>query len=142
MVFDVDCAIGIMNHIIENQKLEDGKLNPFYCKNFYEDDKLKKYDKDIIYYAILMLSQGGYIDAIINRLANHKQRIDQIKGLTLRGHELCEHMKEPTISEKVKKGFQEIGKHSLHYVETVIQECLVASATEATKMLLSGNMPT
>ena len=119
MVFDVDCAIGIMNHIIENQKLENGKLNSFYCKHFYETDKLKKYDKDIIYYAILMLH----------------------KGLTLRGHEFCEHMKEPTVSKRVKNGFKAIGKHSLHYAETVIQECLVASTAEATKMILNGNLP-
>ena len=142
MVFDVDCAIGIMNHIINNQKVEDGKLNIFYCKHFYETDKLKKYDKDIIYYAILMLHQGGYIDAKINRLANNKQKIDSVKGLTLRGHEFCEHMKEPTVSKRVKNGFKAIGKHSLHYAETVIQECLVASTAEATKMILNGNLPT
>ena len=113
MVFDVDCAIGIMNHIINNQKVEDGKLNIFYCKHFYEADKLKKYDKDIIYYAILMLHQGGYIDAKINKLANNKQKIDSVKGLTLRGHEFCEHMKEPTVSKRVKNGFKALGKHSL-----------------------------
>ena len=42
MQFDIDCAIYIMNYIIDNQKLDldSGKLTIFYCKHFYEDDKV------------------------------------------------------------------------------------------------------
>lgn len=138
MEFNVDCALGIMKSIIDNQSLsKDGRLNIFYCKHFYESEKLKKYGNDIIFYALLKLHEGGYIDAVIQHSQN-KYRINFIKGLTLRGHELCEHMKSPTISEKVKKGIKDIGKHSLTYVESIIKECLVESSKEAVKISMTG----
>ena len=137
MQFNVDCAIGIMNYIINNQKIDyaSGVYNVFYCTDFYNADSLKNYDKETIYYTIIKLKEGGYIDAVIT---NHHDicRVFDIKGLTLRGHEFCEHMKEPTTADKVKKGFKEIGKHSLSYAETVIKECLVASSREATKIAI------
>lgn len=138
MEFNVDCAIEIMNFIIDNQSLsEDGRLNIFYCKHFYESDKLKKYGNDIIFYALIKLHEGGYIDAVIQHNQS-KCRINYIKGLTLRGHELCEHMKSPTISEKVKRGIKEVGRHSLAYVESITKECLVESSKEAVKIAMTG----
>lgn len=140
MQFDVDCAIDIMNYIIDNQKLDldSGKLTIFYCKHFYEDDKLKKYGNDTIFYALLKLIEGGYIEASKQDIQN-KHRINYVKGLTIHGHEFCENMKSPTIAEKVKNGFKTIGQHSLNYAETVIKECMVASSREATKMIIQQN---
>lgn len=137
MQFNVDCAIGIMNYIINNQKIDidTGRLSIFYCKDFYEADKLKMYSKEVIFYALMKLVEGGYIEAATQNNQG-KHRIDFVKELTLRGHEFCEHMKEPTTAEKVKNGFKEIGKHSLSYAETVIKECLVASSKEATKIAI------
>ncbi len=138
MEFNVDCAIGTMNFIIDNQSLSaDGKLDIFYCKHFYESEKLKEYGNDIIFYALIKLHEGGYIDAAIQHYQN-KYKINFIKGLTLRGHELCEHMKSPTISEKVKRGIAEVGRHSLAYVESIIKECLVESSTEVAKIAMTG----
>ncbi len=138
MEFNVDCAIDIMNFIIKNQSLSsDGRLNIFYCKNFYESEKLKKYDNDIIFYALIKLYEGGYIDAAIQHYQN-KYKINYIKGLTLKGHELYEHMKSPTISEKVKRGFKDVGKHSLAYAESIIKECLVESSKEVAKIAMTG----
>ena len=60
MQFDVDCAIDIMNFIIDNQKLsDDKKLDVFYCKHFYEDKRLQKYGEDVIYYALIKLHEGN-----------------------------------------------------------------------------------
>ena len=52
MRFNVDCAIGIMNYIINNQKINyDSRVyNVFYCTDFYNADSLKNYDKETIYY--------------------------------------------------------------------------------------------
>lgn len=137
MQFKVDCAIDIMNYIIDNQKIDyaSGVYNLFYCKNFYNADSLKNYNKETIYYTIIKLKEGDYIDATIT---NHHNicRIFDIKGLTLRGHEFCEHMKEPTTANKVKNGFKKIGKHSLSYAEAVIKECLVVSSKEAAKIAI------
>ena len=139
MQFDIDCAIDIMN-FIDNQKLDldNGKLTIFYCKHFYEDDKLKKYGNDIIFYALLKLIEGGYIEASKQDIQN-KHRINYVKGLTIHGHEFCENMKSPTIAERVKNGFKTVGQHSLNYAETVIKECMVASSREATKMIIRQN---
>ena len=139
MQFDIDCAIDIMNFIIDNQKLsDDKKLDVFYCKHFYEDKKLQKYGEDVIYYALIKLYEGNYIDAAM-QIYQNKYRINLIRGLTLKGHEFCEHMKSPTIAERVKNGFKTVGQHSLNYAETVIKECMVASSREATKMIIQQN---
>lgn len=137
MQFNVDCAIDIMNYIIDNQTLDiaTGKLKTFLCKNLYEADKLQKYSKEVIYYTLLLLIDGKYVDAV-KQCYQGKQRIKSINGLTLRGHEFCEHMKEPTTADKVKNGLKEIGKHSLSYAESVIKECLVASSKEVTKIAI------
>lgn len=138
MQFNVDCAIDIMNFIIDNQKLENGKLDILYCKYLYQDDKLKQYDKDIIFYAILKLYEGGYIDASI-QINQNNYHIRYIKGLTIRGHEFCEHMKEPTISQKVKHNLKSIGKHSLAYAESIIHDCLIEASKQAVKISMNPN---
>ena len=73
------------------------------------------------------------------QIYQNKYRINLIRGLTLKGHEFCEHMKSPTIAERVKNGFKTVGQHSLNYAETVIKECMVASSREATKMIIRQN---
>lgn len=89
-------------------------------------------------YTIIKLEEGGYIEANITNNQN-RYHVFEIKGLSLRGHEFCEHMKEPTTAEKIKNGFKEVGKHSLSYAEAVIKECLIASSKEATKLVIQQN---
>lgn len=137
MQFNVDCAIAIMDYIADNQEIDiySGKYITFHSNDFYNANELKAYKKEEIFYAIIKLKEGYYINANITNNQN-RYRIFEIKGLTLRGHEFCEHMREPTTAEKVKNGIKEIGKHSLSYAETVIKDCLVASSREATKIVV------
>lgn len=140
MIFDVNCAIDIMNFIIDNQKIDPmtGIYSVFRCKDFYNHDSLKKYSQELIFYTVIKLKEGDYIDAVITNHHNMYHVFD-IKNLTLRGHEFCEHMKEPNVAEKVKNGLKAVGKHTLSYAESVIKECLVESSKEVAKAAIQQN---
>lgn len=129
MQFDIDCAIDIMNFIINNQTLNGGVLTTFTVEDLYENENLSKYSEDTIFYAILKLYEGNYINAVIKTMQN-RNRIEIIKGLTIRGHEFCEHLKDSYILQKVRKGINQEGKRSLAYAEIIVHDCLIKASIE------------
>ena len=130
MQFNIDCAIDIMNFIIDTQTLNNGVLTTFTVEDLCKNENLSKYSNDlIIFYALLKLYEGNYLNAIIKSIQN-KNRIEIIKGLTIRGHEFCEHLKDTYVFQKVKEGINQNGKNSLAYAEIVIHDCLIKASIE------------
>ena len=64
MQFNVDCAIGIMNYIINNQKIDydSGVYNVFYCTDFYNADIFFKMSRIVLFLVkIVQVFQGKII---------------------------------------------------------------------------------
>ena len=129
MQFNIDCAIDIINFIIDTQTLNNGVLTTFTVENLCKNENLSKYSNDLIFYALLKLYEGNYINAVIKSIQN-KNRIEIIKGLTIRGHEFCEHLKDTYVFQKVKEGITQNGKNSLAYAKIIIHDCLIKVSIE------------
>ena len=129
MQFNIDCAIDIMNFIIDTQTVNNEVLTTFTVEDLCKNENLSKYSNDLIFYALLKLYEGNYINAVIKSIQN-KNRIEIIKGLTIRGHEFCEHLKDTYVFQKVKEGITQNGKNSLAYAEIVIHDCLIKASIE------------
>lgn len=74
---------------------------------------LPQYDKEDIYYTIVKLDEGSYINALIIPLPNGGIKYSQINALTWKGHELLDSIRPESVWSRIKDASSRAGGFSI-----------------------------
>lgn len=137
MVLDLDCFKDTLHYIVEYQQMNENNelLKLRINDSFYSCDKLKKYSKNDIYYALCYLTDIGYIKMSYTRL-KQKRLMHYIESVTMEGHNFYHGTKDPTRWQTVKDLAKSAGKSTIEFIGDAIQKCAVT----ATVALMSGQL--
>lgn len=125
MKLDVDCVRAVL---FELEKLPfNSETNILRMHN-----SIPGFSQDEIEYACLKLHEADFVElSTVHTLGNCVPRVCSITGLTFKGHEFLEQIREPSRWEKVKEVAKNVGSYSLPILSDIAKELLVAAAKAA-----------
>lgn len=132
MKLDLDCVRDVLLTIEEQQAMKVTGLGqirsvPLTIRSI--SDCLKDYDKADIAYTLVILKEGGFVDANISQTDSIIANI-VINRLTYSGHEYLQSIKDNTNWNKVKSVATKLGAYSLSFVGDIAKSVL-SSAIQA-----------
>ena len=132
MKLDLDCVRDVLLTIGEQQAMKVTGLGqirsvPLTIRSIA--DCLKDYDKADIAYTLVILKEGGFVDANISQTDSIIANI-VINRLTYSGHEYLQSIKDNTNWNKVKSVATKLGAYSLSFVGDIAKSVL-SSAIQA-----------
>ncbi|MBQ6041908.1 MAG: DUF2513 domain-containing protein [Oscillospiraceae bacterium] len=129
MKIDYSCARDVLLTLEECLALEElpgtnggFQYNCVELSDLYEAEKLKKYDRMVVAYTLMMLHEAEYIDANVIDADNAILRI-RCNDITYEGHKFLDSVRSETVwKELLKKG----AKAGLSFTFEILKEAAAA----------------
>lgn len=143
MKINEDCIRDIMKLLVDDlvifvdkKKVELGKLSIYDISSC-----LKNYKIEDICYSIMLLSQIKYIKGIgLDDINGRMISSIYVNEVTYDGQSFYESIKPDTIWNKTKTIVGNVGVHTLEFIESVAHDVIVASAKEATAIVVNKHV--
>lgn len=132
MNLNLDCFRDTLKYCIDHIDYEETnhswKVITVNLDNLYNSDELKTYLKKEIMISVVHLDECGFIK-VLSKFPENKPYVDRctIEGVTFKGHQFYENIREPSTWEKTKNIANSIGNHSLKFIEDTAQKCAVTA---------------
>ena len=123
-VRDVLLSVEKLHQVVRD---EDGTVKEAPTNLASVCSDLPKYDKEDVYYTLKILSNGGLIEMDAKKASAGNVYFCRINGLTFRGHEFIQQIRDDNCWAKVKKGLDAVRNYSLDAMSAVAKGITSAS---------------
>lgn len=144
MNINIDCIRETLKFCIDNIDYEEDddswKVKTVNLIILYNSDELKKYSKKEIMLSVVQLDECCFIK-ILTKFPENKPYLDRcsIEGITFRGYQFYESIRDPSTWEKTKLIANKIGNHTLKFIEDTAQKMAVtATSTLVGNLVATG----
>lgn len=125
MKLDCDCVRDVLLYIEREQTMskEDKNfvLDYLYCDRFFEG--IKKHSQETIVYTVMKLKEAEYIKAYISEADDNILEF-YVLGITYKGHQFIEKIKDDTVWGKTKSVAKSIGSFSFDIIGEIAGQVL------------------